>query len=98
MPALWLDASAHRPKDPPLATVLLARDGAGNFAAPGLEGDWPHAGVTRQQWNNLTNDERVQMDAALMTAYAAILKARRLEMESFMATSRPPQASKRTAA
>lgn len=98
MPSLWLDASAHNAPEAPMSTVLLARDSAGNFSSPDLLDDWPHVGLTKRQWEGLTADERIQLDAALMAAYAQVLKSRRLELETTSALAKTNQASRRNAA
>ena len=94
MPALWLDAGALDQRTGANATLLFTSEPGqdrSNKSSPALLIPWPHSGVTLYQWQALTDDERLQLDGALLTAYAQILRQRREQAEANAATPQRPQ-------
>lgn len=61
---------------------------------------WPHTALTAWQWHGLTEDERMQLEAAMLQAYAVVMRHRRERQEQQQQQAvdhQPPQANIRQA-
>lgn len=85
MPPLWLDQGAVDGTTAARATVIFTHEptSAERFDKRSNRPlvHWPHAGVTMTQWQALTEDERLDLDGALLSAYAQIMRRRRERLE-----------------
>jgi hypothetical protein len=77
------------------ATVVLARETGIRMAfAPSLpEQQWPHSCLALTQWLALTDDERLELDGALLSAYAQLMRRRRERREELIGSHEPPKAN-----
>lgn len=101
MPPLWLDQGALGGSLNSTTTVVYTnesqgmqsvfRRGAGPLVA------WPHAGLTLTQWQTLTEDERLELDGALLTAYGQLMRRRRERQEQQTSDDLHSQANARSA-
>lgn len=89
-PPGWLDVTrtdiwGADPKDAPASqsrpgTAVLVREPVLSVpTAPGRS--WPHTALTAWQWHGLTEDERMQIEAAMLQAYAVVMRHRRERQE-----------------
>ena len=82
-PAGWLDVErrelwATLPQDDGVTihapvNVAQIRDAG----AAGSGKGWPHTALSEWQWNGLNEDERLQIEAAMLAAYAQVMRQRR---------------------
>lgn len=81
MPPLWLDQGALGDSVKGTTTVVFTNEPQGGQRVARREGPaptpWPHAGLTLTQWQTLTEDERLELDGALLSAYAQLMRRRR---------------------
>jgi hypothetical protein len=81
----------------PQATVVVAREtGIRKAFGPALpEPAWPHSCLALTQWQALTEDERLELDGALLSAYAQLMRRRRERQEERVGSHEPPKANNR---